>query len=288
MTLGQELGFSDGWVIGLLVVSAVALAIFIAVELRVTDPMIELGLFKNVLLGVNLLMGFLVFIMIGGTFIIPFYLELVKGFPVTQVGLLMVVFPAMMGITAPLSGALSDRFGSRVISLIGLVIIAASCFLLGTLQVNTSVWGFALRFGLLGVGVGVFNSPNNSAIMGSVPRRRLGIASGLLGLTRTLGQTSGLPLVGAVFTGLVLTVSALTPGANVTTAPPDALAAGVRGSFQIAGAIVAVSTLLAAFALWFDHHNGEPSLARQTAAATAGPAVEAPPAQPVPPSALDR
>jgi EmrB/QacA subfamily drug resistance transporter len=288
MTLGQELGFRDGWVIGLLVGSAVSLAIFLIVESRVSDPMIELSLFKNVLFGVNLLMGFLVFIMIGGTFIVPFYLELVKGFPPAQVGLLMVVFPAMMGIAAPLSGSLSDRFGSRLISLIGLAIIAASCFLFGSLRADTSIWGFTVRFGLLGAGVGVFNSPNNSAIMGSVPRRRLGIASGLLALTRVLGQTSGLPLVGAVFSGLVMTVGVLSPGADVTAAAPEALAAGVSGSFQIAGAIVAVSTVLAAFALWFDRHNGESNPASQTAAGPAGPAVEAPPGQPAPPSVLDR
>lgn len=288
MTLGQEMGFGNAWVIGLLVTSAVGLGIFVAVEASTKDPMIELGLFKNVLFGVNLLMGFLVFIMIGGMFIIPFYLELVKGLPPAQVGLLMATFPVAMGVTAPLSGALSDRFGSRVISLIGLVIIVGGCFLLATLQTDTSVSGYILRMAPLGIGVGVFNSPNNSAIMGSVPRRRLGIASGLLALTRTLGQTSGLPLVGAIFTTLVLAAGPLAPGADVTTAAPAALVAGVQGAFRIAGTFVLISTVLAAFALWFDRRNREVTQPGQRVVSPAGPSAEAQPAPSAPPSAFDR
>ena len=142
--------------------------------------MIELGLFRNMLFSLSLFMGFLYFVMTGGTFILPFFLELVKGYPTQQVGLLMMVTPVMMGIVSPLSGILSDRFGPRGISLIGLLIIFGGCRSLSTLHTNVTMFGFLLRVAPIGLGMGFFQSPNNSAIMGAVPSQRLGVASGLL------------------------------------------------------------------------------------------------------------
>ena len=290
MTLAQNQGFQEPLIIGLLVAAAVGLAAFLIVESRVREPMIDLSLFKNLLFGVNLVMGFLVFIMIGGQFIIPFFLELVKGYPTEQVGLLMAVFPVSMGLLAPASGALSDRFGSRMISLIGLVIIALGCLALSTLTVETDALGFVLRMAPVGIGVGMFNSPNNSAIMGSAPRHRLGVASGLLALSRTLGQTTGLPLAGVVFATLAATHPGFVQGADVTAAPPEALVMGVAGAFRVAATFIAISTTLAVFALWFDRRRaaGAPSRSAQTAAASPPHAPEAPQAQPAPPHAQDR
>ncbi len=82
------------------------------------------------------------------------------------------------------------------------------------------------------VGFGMFQSPNNSAIMGSVPKERLGIASGLLLLSRTFGQMSGLPLMGALFAGLTLSSAHLAQNADVTAAPPEALVYGFQGTFR--------------------------------------------------------
>ncbi len=252
MTVGQEIGFMHPLILGLVVAALVGIAVFVLVERRAADPMIAPAMFKNVLFGVNLVMGFLVFIMIGGQFVIPFFLELVEGYNTMQVGLMMMVFPVMMGLVAPASGALSDRFGSRVISLLGLVAIVIGCLLLSTLRAGVGVWGYVWRMAPLGMGMGMFNSPNNSAIMGAAPRERLGVASGLMALSRILGQTSGLPLTGAVFTALVLAQSTLPAGADVTTAPPAALVYGLDGTFRAAAAIIAVSTMLAAVALWID------------------------------------
>lgn len=261
MTLGQRAGFGDALVVALLVAAGAGLVAFVLVESRVRQPMIDLSLFRNVLFGVNLLMGLLVFVLIAGFFIMPFFLELVQGYRTEQVGLLMAVFPVTMGLVAPVSGALSDRYGSRVISLIGLVTIGAGSLLVSTLHADVTPLGYVLRFAPLGVGVGMFNSPNNSAIMGAVPRERLGVASGLLALSRTLGQMTGLPLIGAVFTGLVLRTAGLAPGADVTAAPDAALVAGVRGTYQIAAAFIFVSTALAAFALWYDRRQARAAAA---------------------------
>jgi EmrB/QacA subfamily drug resistance transporter len=256
MTLGQGTGFQDGRIVALLAASGLGLIAFLAVEARVRQPMIDLRMFRNVLFSINLLMGFLVFILIGGTFIMPFFLELVQGYPTEQVGLMMTIYPVMMGTVAPVAGVLSDRFGSRVISLIGLVLIAAASLLISTLYEGISVIGYLLRLAPLGIGMGMFQSPNNSAIMGTAPREKLGVASGLLALTRTLGQTTGLPLIGTLFTAQVMAFETLPPGGDVSQASPAALVQGVNGTFRVAALFIFAATLLAAAALWIDRRRG--------------------------------
>ncbi len=254
-TLGQDKGLGNPLVLGMLIASGLGLGLFLLVESRVEQPMIDLGMFRDLLFSINLLMGFLMFIMIAGLFIMPFFLELVEGYRTEQVGLMMAVFPVAMGLFAPLSGTLSDRFGSRVISLIGLIIIIIGCLLTSTLHQDMSILGYILRIAPLGIGVGMFNSPNNSAIMGAAPRERLGVASGLMALSRTLGQSSGLPLIGALFTTLVLAHSNLAPGMDITTAPAHALVSGVNGSFRVMAVVIFLATVLAVIALLIDQRR---------------------------------
>jgi EmrB/QacA subfamily drug resistance transporter len=252
MTLGQERGFQDGLILGLLAASVVGLGAFLAVEARAKQPMLNLGLFNDLIFGINLLMGLLVFIVIASLFIFPFFLELVKGYPTEQVGLMMVAVPALMGIASPVAGALSDRFGSRAISLLGLLVIAGACLGFSTLHQDVTVWGFVLRAAPLGIGFGIFQSPNNSAIMGTAPHDQLGVVSGLLALTRTLGQTSGIPLIGALFTLQVFAGRAIMPGMDVTTAPAAALVRGVNGTYRIAAFIMLGAAALATLAMFLD------------------------------------
>lgn len=255
MTLGQDNGFDDTLVIGLLATASVGLAAFLVIETHVDQPMLDLGMFRNVLFSINLVMGFLVFILIAGMFIFPFFLELVQGYSTQQVGLMMTVFPAVMGIVAPVSGSLSDRFGSRVISLVGLVVIVLALFLISTLYEGISVLGYVLMLAPLGLGFGLFQSPNNSAIMGTAPPDKLGVASGLLALTRTLGQTTGLPLIGSLFTAQVVASGLASAGVDVTKAPPAALVQGVDGTFRVVAFLIMGATVLAALALWLDQRR---------------------------------
>ena len=128
---------------------------------------------------------------------------------------------------------------------------------MSTLTTTTTTLGFALRLAVFGVGLAIFQSPNNSAIMGAVPRTKLGIASGLIATSRTLGQTSGLPLMGALFTAQVLIFSGLPHGSDVTAASAAALVSGVNVTYRMAAWVMLFSTLLAALALWLDYRNTE-------------------------------
>ena len=252
MTLGQQNGFHLASTRILLALALAGLALFLFIETRAAQPMVDLSLFRNILFSLNLLMGLLVFIVMAGMFIMPFFLQMVKGYSTAQVGLMMIANPITMGLVSPIAGTLSDRFGSRSISLIGLLMIIAR--LPGALDADREhhVLGFVLRLIPFGAGMGMFQSPNNNAIMGSVPRDRLGVASGLTALSRTLGNSTGLPLMGALYTSLALGLAHLPAGTEVTTAPPFAVVGGINGAYRIAALVIFAAVLLASAALWID------------------------------------
>ena len=112
LTFGQGIGFVNIRILALFATGALFLLLFVLIELRVEQPMIDLRLFKNKYFSISLITGFLTFIAISGTIIlIPFYLENVLGYNTRQIGLLLAAIPIAMGIVAPIAGSLSDRFG---------------------------------------------------------------------------------------------------------------------------------------------------------------------------------
>ena len=252
MTMGQNHGFGTGVVRVLLVIFVFGVMFFLFVEKKGTHPMVDLTLFKDPRFCLNLLLCFLSFIILGGIFIMPFFLELVKHYPITQIGLLMMATPAFMGIVAPFSGMLSDRFGTRGISIAGLFVITAACFGISTMHADVTVYGYLLRMMPLGIGMGMFQSPNNSAIMGAVPPKRVGVASGLMSLARSLGHITGLPLMGSIFVTIILSVTNQTVLTDIRQVPIDALVAGFTGTYRIAAIIIFIAALLSILGIWFD------------------------------------
>jgi MFS family permease len=182
----------------------------------------------------------------GSLFLIPFFLQLVLHYSIEKIGLLMAAIPVIGGLVSPLAGNLTDRFGTRSIMLIGLILMTIGCVAVSTLDAQMRDADYLLRVVPLGLGWGIFQSPNNSAILSAVPPQRLGIASGLLSLTRTLGQTTGLPLFAAIFTTSALAGTKLQ---DVTLAPPGAIVEGFQRTFQVAGLTVAIAAGLT-LVLW--------------------------------------
>jgi len=256
MTWGQERGFGDPIILALLAGAGLGFLVLLKVEARLSQPMIDRSIFDDTLFSLNLIMGFLCFVTLGGFFIIPFILQLGMGYPTEQVGLLMMTVPILMGLIAPWAGGLSDRWGPRWISLAGLVWLALGCLTISTLTVGTPWWGYVLRVAPLGIGMGMFQSPNNSAIMGAVPRHRLGLASGFLSLSRTLGQTTGLPLIGALFTLQMMSAWAPGTGAGgINQAPPEALLYGVQQTYRLVSLIILAAIVLAVFSIRIDRRR---------------------------------
>jgi len=256
MTLGQREGFGSPTVQALLFLACLALLAFLLLERRLSQPMIDLGLFRNGLFSLNVLMSLLTFIVLGTSLLImPFYLQYVLGLPTGRVGLLLMVIPLGMGLIAPLAGWLSDRHGPRGISFSGLCLISAGCLAASSLGSSATVLEYILKVSPIGIGIGLFQSPNNSAIMGAAPMHRLGIASGLMALSRNLGQTSGIPLGGALFTAYALSISGAET-LDIAAAPTACLVAGFAGSFRVAACLGLANAGLAAWAWCLARRTG--------------------------------
>lgn len=255
LTFGPDAGWDSPAIRGLLGSAALGLIVFILVEARLPQPMIDLRLFRDPLFSISLLTGLMVFVVISGQFVLPFYLELVKGYAPQQVGLFLTAVPVSLGLTAPIAGALSDRYGSRGITILGLIVVAFACYSISTLNEDMSTPGYFIRLLPLGLGAGLFQSPNNSAIMGSAPHERLGVASGLLALSRTLGQVTGIPLLGAIFASQVLHTADLPSGVDVTDAPPWAIVQGIETTFLVTGGVIIVGIGLAVLAFTLERRR---------------------------------
>lgn len=250
LTTGQQEGFTSPQALGLFVFGIFFLLALLYIQRRHPQPIIDPVLFRNRLFTVNLVTGLLVFVGLGSGVLIPFYLETVLGYSVQQVGLLLAVVPIALGIVSPISGVLSDRVGSRPISVLGLAVTLLGYLALSTLSTETTAVGFMLRYVLVGVGVGLFQSPNNSAMMGTAPRERLGVASGLLAMTRNLGQTVGIAVLGALWAALVFGAAGGPMAGGATAAPLAAQAAGLAGVSRIVAGLVGVALLVALWAWW--------------------------------------
>ncbi len=251
LTLGQDAGFTSPTILLAFAVSILAAVAFVMVELRVESPMLQLRLFRSPMLSVSVVSGFLAFVCLSATFfLMPFYLEDVLGFEVGRVGLLLGVAPLMMGLTSPVAGTLSDRFGVRRITLVGLVLLSAAYFGFLSLDVDTTAWHFVLLAIPLGIGIGSFNSPNNSAIMGSVPPEYMGIGGGLLTITRLLGQITGIAVLGSLWAASVAAASGgVLPPEGAPGADPAAQVAGLHSTFVVAGFVIAFALVVGAWGM---------------------------------------
>jgi len=250
LTLAQENGFSSNLVLSLLATSGVGLIVFVWVERRVLQPMLDFALFRNVLLTTNLIMGFLVFVAIVGMLILlPFYLQDVLGFSLRKMGFMLAIIPIGLGLVAPISGTWSDRIGPRPVLVIGLVVMLFGFVGFTTLSTDTSTLRYLVIALPVGIGIGIFQTPNNSAVMGSVPPERLGVTSGMLTITRITGQITGIAVLGTLWSGRVAARSGLT---NPTDASPADQVAGLNDTAMVVVGLVAISLALALWSIWRD------------------------------------
>ncbi len=197
---GEEWGWGSRAIRTLLLTAALFFPLFVWRELTCPAPMMELRLFKNRLFSAataSAVCNFIVQYMV--VFMLPFYFKDVLRLDAAQAGVLLSAFPLVILVVAPLSGTLSDRIGSRGLSSLGMAVSAVSLALLSRLTPESAWPEIVWPLVLLGLGNGIFQSPNSSALMGSVPRTHLGVAGGMLATARNGGMVLGVALAGAVF-----------------------------------------------------------------------------------------
>lgn len=197
---GQELGWNSVSARLLVAVSIAAFTLFIINEKRSRAPMLDLKLFSNQTFAsgnLSCLLNFTAqYIMV---FLTPFYLEK-AGFSPGQVGAIMTAFPLTVLFVAPLSGMLADKVGSLWLSSAGAFICSAALFLMGKLGYDSSIFDVVWRLMLFGLGNGLFQTPNNSSVMGSAPKNMQGVASGVLATMRNVGMVVGVAVGSGFFT----------------------------------------------------------------------------------------
>ncbi len=249
MTNAWKLGWTSAPILVGLTASLVLLASFIFWELRVRDPMLDMSLFKNRVFSMAIGARFASFL--GGSaifFLMPFYLIQVLGYEARYAALFLVPGALGMAVLGPLSGRLSDRFGTRWPATAGMVSSAAAMFTLSTLDVNSPVWHVVIGMVLSGVGMGTFSSPNTSAIMGSLPRDKYGVVSGFVNLARTSANVSGMAVATTILATTMLShgfeptlsVDSEVVGAGARLAFVDGLSAALR----VSGALMVIGLVL--------------------------------------------
>jgi EmrB/QacA subfamily drug resistance transporter len=234
LSFGQEWGWLSPGVVALLVGALVFLIAFYFVERRVSDPVVDLTLLRDRVFlsaGLSSLLSFLALFAV--SFLLPFYLEELRGFTTEQAGLLLTPLPVVIAIVAPISGSLADRFGTRWLAASGLAVACFGLLLVAGLTARSSPLDIAWRLGVIGLGQGLFQSPNNSALMGAAPRNRQGIASGFLATLRTVGQSLSVAVSGAVFASAGGTVAGAVLASHGGHLPPAQLYQ-VQATFLVA------------------------------------------------------
>ncbi len=225
---GHAWGWASPLTLGAFVMAFALLAVFIALERRVPAPMLDLSLFSRRLFSVATASAVLNYICLYSiTFLLPFYLIQGRGLGSAQAGLILTAQPLVMAIVAPLSGALSDRIGSRVLSSLGMLILACGLAFLSRLGAASPVAQVVAGLALAGLGTGIFISPNTSALMGAAPRGRQGIASGILATARNAGMALGVGMAGAIYSSVLA----------AAPAPDTALFTAVGAAFLFASAV---------------------------------------------------
>ncbi|WP_435922218.1 MFS transporter [Paenibacillus sp. DYY-L-2] len=213
LSSGQDWGWVSPavWIGG--ASSLLVLVIFYFWEKRTRHPMLDFSLYRIPAFAIGNFTALLSFVALFFTNVLmPFYMQDVLGFSPAKTGYTMMVYPLVMAVVAPISGWLSDRIGSHSLTTAGLLVNAIAFGLLNTLTTEESAWMVGLHLGLFGLGGGLFQSPNNSSVMGSVPREKLGTAGGLNALVRNIGMVLGTSLSISLYSSRLSVLRPLSPG----------------------------------------------------------------------------
>ena len=196
----RHLGWSSPYVFGGLTAGASLLTAFVVIESRVAHPLLALRLFRSrIFTGATLsALGNYVALFVA-IILMPFYLKEGLGMAPERYGFLLAAQPLVMALVATPSGLLSDRLGSRGLATGGLVLLAGGLGGLATLGPQSTPLAIVLWQMLMGLGTGLFISPNSSALMGAAPRTQQGVAGGVMSIARSLGMILGVTLATSLF-----------------------------------------------------------------------------------------
>lgn len=199
-----NMGLKQGWgspiIIGCYIVAILSSILFLKREKNCSEPLVNLDLFQNSHFTMGNITGIMSFVVMYAVLLLtPYYLDQVKHLPILQASLIITVVPIGMTISTPISGIMSDHRGPAFPSLLGIALSTVGAFLLVFIDLTGTYILTCTGLFLIGAGLGMFTPPNNSNVMGNVPKNVLGIAGGILNMSRTLGMGLGVTLGGLTY-----------------------------------------------------------------------------------------
>ncbi|MCC0637968.1 MULTISPECIES: MFS transporter [unclassified Clostridioides] len=219
-------------------VGVLLLTLFFIVERCTKDPLIPLRIFRNKMFIINLITMLTIFIAIGAhNILLPFYLQDVRAFGPGLAGILLTVTPVVIAVVGPLSGILSDRIGCELPTMLGLFFNATGMLLIVFLTKFTPIAILVCFLFVIALGAGLFQSPNNSLVMGSVLNSELGLAGSLAGLMRYMGMSIGVTLSTSMLYNR-MSAKIGYPVTNYVQGRPDVFLYGLHWVYATLAAIV--------------------------------------------------
>jgi EmrB/QacA subfamily drug resistance transporter len=226
--------------LGLLLAAAAGAGLFVLAEARAASPLVRLAMFRDPGLRASLATSVLVATVVTTTLVVgPFYLSRALGLDAARVGLVLSVGPLVAALVAVPAGRLTDRWGAPRMTIVGLIGMAAGAIVLSLLPATLGISGYVTPIAVVTASYGLFQTANNTVVMTDLHPDQRGVLSGLLNLSRNLGRITGASVMGAVFAFAAAT-------ADITTAPPAAVAIGMRITFAVAAVLTIVALVIAA------------------------------------------
>ncbi|MDQ7826089.1 MAG: DHA2 family efflux MFS transporter permease subunit [Candidatus Eremiobacteraeota bacterium] len=245
LNMGQEMGWNSLPIIACFAFSLVMLVSFAVWETRCADPLLDLRIFavRNYTLG-NLANFFLFVFMAGNSFLIPFYLVLVKGLHPDKAGLIIMCSSVTMMIVAPLAGKASDTISPRILCSAGMLLAFSAFFYFSRSLGQESLFPAILFLLWLGASMGLFTSPNNNQIMSAAPLDKQGTASALMKTVTNLGSAIGVCLFETLF-ALSIPGALMKNGESLKhlQIPREYLLDGIRNAYTWGMLVVALAFL---------------------------------------------
>ncbi len=251
LTLGIQFSWTSAPIVLLFVAFVVFLLAFFWWERRTSNPVLDLSLFKNRVYNFSVLAAMMAALaLFAVNFLVVFYLQAVRGYDPLQAAVLLIPLPIYTAIASPVGGWLADRIGARVPATVGLLIQGGALLWFLQLAPQTPYQQIALGLGLMGLGGGLFYSPNTSAAMNGAPVRRLGVASATLATLRQAGMVTSFAIALAVAAGSLPrdTMMQLFVGTSVSLGSQimQVFVVGMHNAFAVS---LALSLVAAGFSL---------------------------------------